>query len=196
MLRGRPLHWLAASLTEWRDAGGARDERLDLLRGFAVFAMIVDHIGGSTSWRYAVTGGDHFVVSAAEVFVLIAGLTMGVVYARLIASHGPAAAVRRALRRSATLYAYTVALTVAFAGASALLATPWAPTASRGGWPRWTAEVATLQRTFYLTDIILIYAIVDAAAPLSALLARGHTRAVVVGSWMLWGAWQVAPGRI
>ena len=34
-----------------------RDPRLDLLRGFCVFAMIVDHIGGS-SWLYALTGGN------------------------------------------------------------------------------------------------------------------------------------------
>ncbi|MFN8517428.1 MAG: OpgC domain-containing protein [Chloroflexia bacterium] len=38
-----------------------RDLRLDLLRGFAVFAMVVDHIGGA-SWLYALTGGNRFFV--------------------------------------------------------------------------------------------------------------------------------------
>ncbi len=204
MLRSRPSipaapfgASAAAWFADWRYPGGARDERLDLLRGFAVLAMVVDHIGGNRSWLYAVTGGDHFVISAAEVFVLIAGLTMGMVYARLIATQGPGAAVRRALRRSAVLYALTIALTVAFAGGSALLAAPWAPAVAPGEWPRWIADVVTLRRTFYLADIILMYAIVvAAAAPVFLLLARGHTRAVLLASWALWGAWQVAPGRI
>jgi hypothetical protein len=194
----RPLALLpATSPASWRYTGGARDERLDLLRGFAVFAMVVDHIGGNASWLYSITGGDHFVVSAAESFVLIAGLTMGMVYARLIAARGPGAAVRKALHRSATLYALTIALTVAFAGASALLAAPWAPVVASGGWLRWFADVVTLGRTFYLTDIILMYTIiVAAAAPLFILLARGHARAVLLGSWLLWGLWQLAPGDV
>src|SRR5205809_973889 len=40
---------------------GKRDLRLDLLRGFAVFAMVADHIGG-VSWLYALTGGNRFFV--------------------------------------------------------------------------------------------------------------------------------------
>lgn len=187
----------AARFASWRYTGGARDERLDLLRGFAVLAMVVDHIGGDRSWLYAVTGGDHFVISAAEVFVLIAGLTMGMVYARLIVTQGVGAAVRRALRRALVLYLLTVALTVAFAGASALVAAPWAPDVPRGEWPGWLAEVVTLRRTFYLADIIMMYAIViAAAAPVFVLLARGHTGAVLLASWALWGAAQLAPGPL
>ena len=45
-----------------------RDPRLDLLRGFCVVAMIVDHVGGA-SWLYALTGGNTGPVTAAEGFV-------------------------------------------------------------------------------------------------------------------------------
>ena len=56
-----------------------RDLRLDLLRGFAVFAMVVDHFGGS-SWLYFITGGNTFFVSAAEAFVFLSGLVVGMIY--------------------------------------------------------------------------------------------------------------------
>ena len=48
--------WGAAGVAVCRGAD-RRDPRLDLLRGFCVFAMIVDHVGGS-SWLYALTGGN------------------------------------------------------------------------------------------------------------------------------------------
>ena len=48
------------------ESRGKRDLRVDLLRGFCVFVMIVDHVGGETSWLYGLTGGNHFFVSAAE----------------------------------------------------------------------------------------------------------------------------------
>ena len=48
------------------EAKGKRDLRIDLLRGFCVFVMIVDHVGGETSWLYALTGGNRLYVSAAE----------------------------------------------------------------------------------------------------------------------------------
>src|SRR5689334_4420342 len=46
----------------WRYAGGKRDLRFDLLRGFAVIAMVTDHIGGDRSFLYLLTGGDRFFV--------------------------------------------------------------------------------------------------------------------------------------
>ena len=46
-----------------------RDSRIDLLRGLAVIAMIVDHVVGDSPLRW-LTGGNHFYTSAAEGFVL------------------------------------------------------------------------------------------------------------------------------
>lgn len=48
----------------WRYAeSGARDLRLDFLRGYAVFAMICDHVAG-ISWFSPFTGANRFVTSA------------------------------------------------------------------------------------------------------------------------------------
>jgi OpgC protein len=69
----------AARLRRWRyeslpRSAGSRDLRIDLLRGFCVFVMIVDHVGGESSWLYVLTGGNRFMVSAAEGFVLLSGI--------------------------------------------------------------------------------------------------------------------------
>src|SRR5215472_16183094 len=61
------------------DFGNKRDLRVDFLRGFCIFAMVVDHFGGD-SWLYAITGGNRFYVSAAEGFIFISGFIMGQAY--------------------------------------------------------------------------------------------------------------------
>ena len=66
-----PRSWPASYREE-----GSRDLRVDFLRGFAVLAMVVDHLGGP-SWLYALTGGNRFYTSAAEGFILISGLLGG-----------------------------------------------------------------------------------------------------------------------
>src|SRR5579883_2466606 len=94
-------------------AESSRDLRLDLLRGFCVFAMIADHVGGD-SYAHAVSGAGEFFVSAAEGFVFLSGFVMGMVYSGIVARHGLLAAVKKALLRSWTLYCVTIAVTVIF----------------------------------------------------------------------------------
>src|SRR5438105_2505860 len=72
---------LRTLLGSWRYVEAKRDLRLDLLRGFAAFAMIVDHVGPvESSWLAFLTGANRFCVSAAEAFVFISGFVMGMVY--------------------------------------------------------------------------------------------------------------------
>src|SRR5438105_12827472 len=95
------------------DIASRRDLRLDLLRGFCIFAMVVDHFGGD-SWLYAVTGGNRFYVSAAEGFIFISGFVMGQAYRNKRDRSGLTAAMGDALRRARTLYIATVVLTLIF----------------------------------------------------------------------------------
>src|SRR5688572_24749331 len=111
---GRFLERVWHTVRGWSYNGGERDVRLDLIKGFAAFVMIADHISGN-SFLKPLTGGDKFLVSAAEVFVFISGALMGIVYNRLIAKCGVVAAMRKALHRGAKLYLLTVVLTLAFA---------------------------------------------------------------------------------
>jgi hypothetical protein len=173
---------------------GKRDLRLDLLRGFAVVAMVADHIGGERSWLYALTGGDAFWVSAAEVFVFISGLLLGMISAGVVVRYGLGVALTKSLQRAWTLYLLTVTLTLSFIALSAQLDLRWGSAVASVGWADLIVSVMTLHRTFYLTDILLLYTLlVLAAVPVLVLLVQGHTRWVLVGSWGLWTLWQLAP---
>src|SRR5258708_31816194 len=103
----------ALSYYNTADVASRRDLRVDLLRGFCIFAMVVDHFGGD-SWLYAVTGGNRFYVSAAEGFIFISGFIVGQAYRAKRDRSGLPAAMTEALRRARTLYIATVALTLIF----------------------------------------------------------------------------------
>ena len=95
---------LRAVITSWcYPSDTKRDRRLDLLRGYCVFAMTVDHLDVPT-WLYWFTGGNRFFVSAAEGFVFISGLVMGLVYRPLTEHQGLGARrkKRSSARRSST----------------------------------------------------------------------------------------------
>src|SRR2546430_15849833 len=100
--------------------GAGRDERIDLLRGLAVVAMVVDHVAGPSIF-HALTGGNRFFTSAAEAFIFISGLVMGLVYRRLVGREGLGPSLQRALERAATLYLLSVTLTLFFLPVSQLL---------------------------------------------------------------------------
>ena len=124
------------------EGAGKRDLRIDLLRGFCVFVMIVDHIGGEASWLYVLTGGNQFIVSAAEGFVLLSGFSMGMVHHLTIRRSGVRAMLGKVFGRVWLLYLLTVTLTITFATVSSLLDTPWAAeaTPSARGAPRSDAD--------------------------------------------------------
>ncbi|MEW5717934.1 MAG: OpgC domain-containing protein, partial [Chloroflexota bacterium] len=115
-----------AIFSDWAYANAdQRDLRLDFLRGFAVFIMIVDHFGGA-SWLYLLTGNNAFYVSGAEAFVFISGLVVGMVYGGIAREQGLRIAQIKSLRRTLTLYKLTVFLTLSFSLLSRWLALPWA----------------------------------------------------------------------
>jgi len=188
---------VAELFQSWRYAGGKRDLRLDLLRGIAVFAMIVDHIGGWNSWLNPVTGANLFVVSAAEPFVFISGLVMGIVYLNVATTQGAAAAAMKAFHRAWSLYLVTVLVTLALGAVGTALALGWAPDMSNGGVRRFVLDVVTLHRAGFLTDVLLLYVLlVVAAGPAVLLLSRGYTWIILAGSWSVWAVWQLSPDSV
>jgi hypothetical protein len=185
---------LIAHEREWHYQGGRRDLRLDLMRGFAAFAMIADHIGGSGSWLYALTGGNDFFVSAAEAFVFISGAVMGIVYLHIFETRGLPAMLMKTLHRAKELYVLTVVLTLALALLVAALDLPWRADVSDGGTLRFALDVVTLHRTFHLTDVMMLYTFLLLGAGLVLLLlSQGRTVIVIATSWSIWALWQLAP---
>jgi len=174
----------------------ARDEGLDFLRGLAVVAMVVDHVGGA-SFLYAFTGGNRFFTSAAEGFVFISGLVMGLVYRRLIDRNGLGPSLQRSMERAVTLYLLAVTLTFLFIPFSELLRLPWAQALPLSDPTQFIVSVLTLHQTYYLVDVPLLYALLLLAAPLALiLLSQGRTAAVLAGSWLLWGLYQFFPTQV
>lgn len=179
-------------LQTWRYGGGKRDLRLDLLRGFAVFAMIADHIGGESSWLYRLTGGDRFFTSAAEGFVFISGLVFGIVYAGVLAKQGLAEGIMKALHRAGVLYLLTVVLTLVTAAIATRFDLYWATDVTRDNLREFVLSVVTLHRTFYMTDVLLLYTLLLVAAAASLVfLAAGRTWVILLASWGLWALWQL-----
>lgn len=178
----------------WRYRDGARDLRIDFLRGLAVFAMVANHLGGEPSMLYAVTGGNHFLFSAAEGFVFISGLVMGIVYARRIAGSGIGEAMWRMLRRTGSLYFLTVTLGFGFATLSYWTQMPWVDGVRVMDPIETIIERVTLHRAFYLTDVLLLYTLLVGVAPVVFLLLH-HKRTpfVLAGSWLTWGMYQLFP---
>lgn len=170
-----------------------RDLRLDLLRGFAVIVMVVDHFGGS-SWLYLVTGGNHFFVSGAEAFIFISGLVVGMVYGGIALKQGIRSAQVKALQRAFTLYKLTVILTLLFAAVSVAFGLSWASGLDVGNPLVFALNVVTLRQTMYLTDIPVLYTfLMFAAAGGLWLLHKGHTGLLLAGSSALWLLFQLVP---
>jgi len=182
---------LDALLKEWRyPAEERRDLRLDLLRGLAVFVMVVDHFGGA-SWLYLITGNNRFFTSGAEAFVLISGMVVGLVYGNIVKTKGLRAASIKALERAWTLYKLTIVMTLVFAALSALFNLPWAKGVDLGDPLAFTFNVLILHQTYYLADIPMMYTIFMALAPIGLWLLQ-HNRAVwlLLASFLVWLGFQ------
>lgn len=99
----------AALISAWRyTAQSSRDLRFDLLRGYCVVIMTIDHIGLFPAWTLAFTGGTRLWVTAVEGFVLIAGIVFGLIFSRYSLDHGWSATIDRVGRRTLLLYAIGV----------------------------------------------------------------------------------------
>src|SRR5919205_1136044 len=166
--------WLRAlSYYAAPEAKERRDLRVDFLRGFCVFAMVVDHFGGQ-SWLYAITGGNRFYVSAAEGFIFISGFVMGQAYRGKRDRSGLVVAMTDALRRARTLYLATVTLTIVFS--ILYLYTDIALWTGRDfglgidSLQEIIVGSLTLHYTYHGTDILAMYTLLLVAAPMVLLM--------------------------
>ena len=161
------------------DASNRRDLRVDLLRGFCIFAMVVDHFGGD-SWLYSITGGNRFYVSAAEGFIFISGFIMGQAYRAKRDRSGLPSAMAEALRRARTLYLATVALTLLFSVlylyTDIVLWTGRDFGLGIDSLQEIAVAALTLHYTYHGTDILAMYTLLLAVAPIILLLLS-------VGEW-------------
>ncbi len=95
-------------------AGGGprlpRDGRIDLLRGCALLTIFIDHVPDNP--LTAVTLRNFGFSDAAELFVILAGISAMLAYGKCFEREGTAAGVRRVFGRCARLYIYQIGLLV------------------------------------------------------------------------------------
>jgi hypothetical protein len=158
-----------------------------------VLVVIIDHVSGASP-LYLLTGGSLFFTSAAEGFILISGLTAGLVYRRLIQRDGLVASMMKALDRAFALYLLTVSLTLFLIPISEALALPWALDLDLSRSFKFLLSVLTLHRTYPYVDVLLLYTLLFLALPLALLLIdRGRAWIVLFVSWSIWLLYQIYP---
>jgi S-formylglutathione hydrolase FrmB len=186
--------WLSSTVRAWAyHPEDGRDLRIDLLRGLAVLAMVIDHIAGP-SRLYLITGGNRFYTSAAEGFIFLSGLTVGMVYQRVNAQHGLPTAIRRLLKRAWTLYVLAIGMTLILLPASELLKLPWAFGVETTSPLQLVWSVLSLHQTYYLVDVLALYVLLLLAAPLALLaMSEGGTLGLLAVSWLIWAGFQAFP---
>ncbi|MGL3211208.1 OpgC domain-containing protein [Bradyrhizobium sp. BR 1433] len=89
-----------------------RDYRLDLLRGFANWAIYLDHIpNNAVNW---ITQKNFGFSDAADLFVFISGYTASFVYARMMLERGTVIGATRLIKRAWQIYVAHVLLFVIY----------------------------------------------------------------------------------
>ena len=170
-----------------------RDLRIDLLRGLAVLAMVIDHLAGPSK-LYLLTGGNRFYTSAAEGFIFLSGLTVGLVYRRTAEQKGLATAIRRLVERAWMLYILAVGLTLVMLPISEILNLPWAAAIREGTPLQIVWAIFSLHQTYYLVDVLTLYVLLMLVAPLALFLLCEHRTWVLLGtSWLIWAGFQLFP---
>jgi len=194
-------------MSRWSIPKGARDVRIDWLRGFAMVCVIVDHSKRSSllSWF---SYQRFWVVTAAEVFVVLSGIVLGTVYGARLVRYGPLSVTRRLLRRALVLYLAFVAVTLsilglALAGVDVSAVTTWDPTAIN--WfldPRtmtghdWR-DLLMLRYGPWAFEIVGLYVwLVIVAVPCLLALSAVGWRPLVAVSWGVYLWYRLSPQQV
>jgi hypothetical protein len=186
-------------------SSGARDVRIDWLRGLAMACVIVNHSKLASlfsRFSYERMG----VVTAAEVFVALSGTVLGVVYGRRLDRHGWGAVARGLGRRAAFLYATFVGVTVSVLALAALgvdvralapsSGAAWFVTPQLMDGSAWR-DVLLMRTGPWAFEIIGLYVwLVAAAAPCLLIMRRAGWRLLLALSWAVYLWYRLDPHAV
>ena len=195
-------------LSRWHYEGrSTRDLRIDWLRGLAMACVIIDHsrISSLLAWF---SYQRFWTVTAAEVFVVLSGVVLGMVYGGKLLRVGWHGVVTGLGRRALTLYLAFVGVTLAVLGLS-LAGIDVSPVTA---WDDGTtdlspcffdppmvnttvlARVALMRCGPWPFTIVGLYVwLVAAAIPALLLLHKAGWRRLLAVSWTLYAIYQFAP---
>ena len=173
-----------------------RDGRIDIMRGAALLMIFVDHIGDNLVGN--ITLRNWGFSDAAEVFVILAGLSSMIAYGRIFEEQGLRSGVVRVALRCLHLYAAEVLLLLA----TFVIVAVWAHyfgTEFLGIEPSRPAGLHGIRRAVRLAqlptflDILPLYIVLLGCFPLMQALWRLSPAALLLPSLALWRAAQVYP---
>ncbi len=190
-------------LPGWQYAShGSRDLRLDWLRGLAMTCVIVDHskLRSLLSWF---SYERFWIVTAAEVFVLLSGTVLGMVYGPKLRRGEWRSVLRGLSKRALTLWLAFVTVTLSIAvlawcGIDVDVLTVWKDGVGTFDPHRFDVaalrEIALMQAGPWAFEIVALYVwLVIAAIPSLIVLRFVGWRALLLMSWALYVFYRVAP---
>jgi len=163
-------HWAYA-------ATAGHDWRLDLLRGFAIFAMVVDHLGGA-SWLAVVTSGNSLFASAAGAFISAVGLIVGIVTGGIALKEGLNVVQTRFLRRALTLFKLNGALVRIFSSIVLFLHLPVTKDLRIGNFLTNFNNIGMIHLPIYPADIALMLTLLIVPALFGYWILAGSNRPI------------------
>jgi hypothetical protein len=170
---------------KYRPDASGRDWRLDFLRGWCLFSMVVDHAAANhQTFLFKVTGNGGYPMTGAHGFVFLSGIVFGVVYGKMITKEGWSKALPKALRRALLLYVVAVVLGLL----DALFGlTPWGGGASFVDAMSLGSLINTVTLHGANDSLMTLYLVLVLAAPLALFaIQKGRTWLVVAASLSLW----------
>ena len=166
---------------------------LDMLRGYALAAIMVDHMPDGVMRNY--TLANFAVFDAAELFVLLSGFLVGLVWLTVEQKEGRRAAQKRFLRRAVQVWLALVIGGILLALLSrGLFEAGLRHTAVWSEYARWIVEfpigyiitVGTLWMQPNLLDVLALYVILLVFTPITVPLLLRWPWAFAIGSAALW----------
>jgi hypothetical protein len=167
----------------------SRNEILDLLRGYFLIGIFVNHINIRPSIYEYFNGWGNLWVSAAEGFVFISGVVLGIVYCKIINKKGIKFATKKLLTRAVKLYLITTLLTIIYSY--------WGLKA--GTWPHLgygilydnigevIKNAALFKYSYGWADILIMYTVFVALSPIVLyMLKKGYWKFTLFASFLIW----------
>lgn len=173
----------------------------DILRGYFLFVIMIDHLMRSFGFWEIFTGRGAQWVSAAEGFFFVSGIMIGMVRGRKMIKEPIREVFKKCWRRALTLYVWSIGLTVLFS----LLALHFIGNPGLkdhyfvGTLSDFLRRTVTLQFSYGWADFLTFYAVYLFFSPIAIWLLRNKLWPTVAALSMLaWintttmmGGWQV-----
>ncbi len=159
----------------------SRDLRLDLLKGYFILRMLVDHSAGYSLLHWII-GGTGFLVSGAEGFLFLSGLLAGIVYFKIIQQKGLGEGVKKAASRCVNLYLIALTTSIIFIFISEHLQLRWARDLSMSLPLEIVIKTMTHKLHYPYTEILQVYALFFLFLPLILVFLEKQKKGIILAT--------------